>query len=600
MYSNYFAQGGQPQPQQDPQAQLQQILQQVEQMLQQGANPQQVMQQLVQSGIPQQQAQQVIQQAMQEMQQPQEQQEQQQPQAQQMQQEQSEPQGQMKLGGMPYNLHMYNNIMDRVYARGGNYPTQEQNSRYLAQDDFRQAAQLAQQRMQFAQKVMPNVAFNYAKQNLMNTPQVRRLVNPASIVANQTFDDGGTTGLNLNPQTPGINFSNSIGLQPNLGISNEIPASLQPNVPAYYPTVYPTSPSINEVSTRYTPSRYGDVQPQGAKKFSDAFAIARQNATNNGPKNFEFNGKIYNTDLRTSHGQATAAKLISKTMAQSNKEYGDIADQRMSYYDGLKKAEPHPSHVQADSENSWFQGNPNAIAPKSNFGLKPGPQPTPNTSTTNKDSDWNPWSVVGLTGVAAVGAGATYGMVKGEQAMNKLYTTPGGKQYARHEIELMRTYPDLAKKAGFTAQDINATKSIMLPENKALSMYRRLPNMPEMPNINMKLNNPLSGYMTPKEAMQYAGQQLGKISVKNPLSGIKVPNMPEVRIPSIKINNPLNNYMTPKQAMQYAQEQMGKIPTKVGGKLYEFNAMRPAVNVADKIYGRIGKGLTKIGKRFGE
>jgi hypothetical protein len=75
--------------------------------------------------------------------------------------------------------------------------SQEQMSMQLAQQDqqaqMEMANYIAKQRRKLGKKALPKDMYNFVEKNLMNTPEIKRLVNPNTILANQTYNMGGTT-----------------------------------------------------------------------------------------------------------------------------------------------------------------------------------------------------------------------------------------------------------------------------------------------------------------------------------------------------------------------------------------------------------------------
>lgn len=111
-------------------------------------------------------------------------------------------------GGQYFNPNGYDVINEQMFndiqRLNGNAPDlplayqpnyQEETSRRLAiearDEIMRKAQNLARQRKKLAKKALSPNVYNYIDKNLMDTPELRRLVNPYSIVANQEYQMGG-------------------------------------------------------------------------------------------------------------------------------------------------------------------------------------------------------------------------------------------------------------------------------------------------------------------------------------------------------------------------------------------------------------------------
>jgi len=82
-------------------------------------------------------------------------------------------------------------LADEMYLP--HYPSQEETSQMLAELPLKEVTWITDQRRKLAKKALPANVYNYAQQHLMQTPQLRRLVNPQTVLANQTYQDGGMT-----------------------------------------------------------------------------------------------------------------------------------------------------------------------------------------------------------------------------------------------------------------------------------------------------------------------------------------------------------------------------------------------------------------------
>lgn len=89
---------------------------------------------------------------------------------------------------------MYNDMQGLYDKNFGQLqaPTQEAMSYMGSQQDLYDVNNIVNQRKQLAGKYMNNNAYNYTQKHLMNTPQLRRLTNPQTVMANQTYQKGGT------------------------------------------------------------------------------------------------------------------------------------------------------------------------------------------------------------------------------------------------------------------------------------------------------------------------------------------------------------------------------------------------------------------------
>lgn len=85
--------------------------------------------------------------------------------------------------------------MQQMYdqANGNYYPSQEEMSYQMSQIPLQEAQLVAQQRKRLAKKALPSFVYDYAQKNLMGTPQMNRMVNPQTMLANQNYQDGGMT-----------------------------------------------------------------------------------------------------------------------------------------------------------------------------------------------------------------------------------------------------------------------------------------------------------------------------------------------------------------------------------------------------------------------
>lgn len=283
-----------------------QILQFVQHALQQGKDPQEIMQMLVQQGVPEEQAMQILQQV-------------------------SQPQ--MQKGGK-FREHGYDAIHPSMYAQMQKlademyfpkYPSQEETSQMLAELPLKEVTWITDQRRKLAKKALPTNVYNYAQQHLMQTPQLRRLVNPQTVLANQTYQNGGMTDAEAKVFYKNPRYVQSVvDAEQNSFIG-----------PSNYPVT--EMPIVNDADYGY------DDSPVFVDPESMASVTSKQQSV-----------PAFVSKPRVLKKQMSKAELMRK----SNKEYANIADQRMKSTTPIYNVTPNVYNVVGKSSPTIpFQGD---------------------------------------------------------------------------------------------------------------------------------------------------------------------------------------------------------------------------------------------------